>query len=80
MKDDLATMKVGGAEVVASPSGGGAALGMGAVGVGFGLPSLAALPEAFERYPNGGEMVALLFIAWLVYRLAVTWINRPSRK
>lgn len=44
------------------------------------LPSVAALPEAFERNPNGGEMVAWLFVAWLVYRVIVAWINSPRRR
>lgn len=47
--------------------------------VGIGVPSVAALPEAFERNPNGGEMVAWLFIAWLVYRIIIALINRPRR-
>ena len=48
--------------------------------VGLGLPSVTALPEAFERYPNGGATVAWLFIAWLVYRIVIAWINKPPRR
>lgn len=54
--------------------------GVDVAATGIALPSVAALPEAFERNPNGGEVVAWLFIAWLLYRIAVAWINRPPRK
>lgn len=61
-----------------SPEVGKAAVDVAATGLT--LPSVAALPEAFERYPNGGEVVAWLFVAWLLCRIAVAWINSLPRK
>jgi hypothetical protein len=56
---------------------GNAVVGMGAAGVAW--PNLATLPEAFERNPTGGGVVAGLFVVWLIYRIIIAWINRPPR-
>lgn len=46
---------------------------------GIALPTIAALPEAFEKHPYGGGMVAGLFVVWLIYRIIIALINRPPR-
>jgi len=78
MKDDLVTKNSVGAESAVPSISGSAALGMGAVG--FGLTNVAALPEAFERFPIGAGMVGELFIAFLIYRVIIALITNLTRR
>lgn len=79
MQENTLTMKNSDLGDDTSPLGvGGAAVSAGATGLM--LPSVAALPEAFERYPKGAEMLAWLFIAWLVYRIIIALITSLSRR